>query len=99
MEEAHTPASYFIAVIAVIGGAFLMPSFPIFIMVVCPLLLLGILAYSILNGKRRQRHLLGAVHCAPGIECQSYSVAGRNALRPYSHAPVAVSQSRTVSGM
>lgn len=99
MEDAHTPAGYFIAIIAVIGGAFLMPSFPIFIMVVGPLLLLGIVTYSILKGKRRQRHLLSAMNCVRSTECQSHSVAGRNELHPYSHAPVAVSQSRTVSGM
>ena len=52
MEEAHTPAGYFIAIVAVLGGALLMPSFPVFILVVGPLLLLGILAYALLRTKQ-----------------------------------------------
>lgn len=52
MKEAHTPAGYFIAIVAVLGGALLMPSFPIFILVVGPLLLPGILAYALLRTKQ-----------------------------------------------
>ncbi len=52
MEEAHTPAGYFITIAAVLGGALLMPSFPVFIIVVSPLLLLGILAYALLRTKQ-----------------------------------------------
>ena len=52
MEEAHTPAGYFIAIVAVLGGALLMPSFPVFIFAVGPLLLLGILAYALLRRKQ-----------------------------------------------
>lgn len=52
MEEAHTPASYFIAIVAVLGGALMMPTFPIFIMIVCPLLLLGIVVYALLRRKQ-----------------------------------------------
>lgn len=84
MEDARTPAGYFFAIGAVIGGAFLIPSFPIFIMVVCPSLLLGLSAYLLFKGIRRKRQSQHVEH---------------NTLRPYSHAPVAVSQSRTVSGM
>ena len=51
MEEAHTPASYFIAIVAVLGGALMMPTFPIFIIIVCPLLLLGIVVYAMLRRK------------------------------------------------
>ena len=47
MEDARTPAGYFIAIVAVIGGTFLMPPFPIVIMIAGPLLLLGLLAYSL----------------------------------------------------
>ncbi|HEV7235608.1 MAG TPA: hypothetical protein VGN15_05465 [Ktedonobacteraceae bacterium] len=58
MEEAHTPAGYFIAIVAVLGGALLMPSFPVFIIVVGPLLLLGILAYALLRTQqsRTRKH-------------------------------------------
>jgi uncharacterized membrane protein len=52
MEKAHTPASYFIAIAAVLGGALMMPTFPIFIIIVCPLLLLGIVVYALLRRKQ-----------------------------------------------
>ena len=52
MEEAHTPAGYFIAIVSVLGGALLMPSFPVFIIVVGPLLLLGIVVYALLRRKQ-----------------------------------------------
>ncbi len=52
MEEAHTPAGYFIAIVAVLGGALLMPSFPVLIIVIGPLLLLGIMAYALLRRKQ-----------------------------------------------
>lgn len=52
MEDAHTPAGYFIAIVAVLGGAMLMPPFPVFVVVVGPALLLGILAYGLLRAKR-----------------------------------------------
>ncbi len=52
MEEAHTPAGYFIAIVAVLGGALLMPSFPVFIIVIGPLLLLSIMAYALLRRKQ-----------------------------------------------
>lgn len=56
MEDAHTPAGYFIAIVAVLGGVLLMPSFPVFIIVVGPLLLLGIMAYALLRRKQCNAH-------------------------------------------
>ncbi len=52
MEEAHTPAGYFLAIFAVLGGALLMPTFPVLIIIVCPLLLLGIGVYALLRRKQ-----------------------------------------------
>lgn len=72
MEDNPTAVSYFISIFAVIGGALLIPSLPICIMIIGPLLLLSVLAYALLKRKRRSS---------------------------YSQAPVAVSQSRTVSGI
>lgn len=54
MEDAHTPAGYFIAIGAVLGGALLMPPFPVFIVVVGPALLLGLLAYGLLRARRNK---------------------------------------------
>ena len=39
MDETRTPAGYFIAIIAVVGGTFLLPPLPVLILL-CPLLLL-----------------------------------------------------------
>ena len=54
LEDTHTPAGYFIAIVAVLGGAMLMPPFPVFIVVIGPALLLGILAYSLFRARRRK---------------------------------------------
>lgn len=39
MEETHTPAGYFLAIVLVLGAAWLMPPFPLFFLI-APLLLL-----------------------------------------------------------
>lgn len=63
MEDAHTPASYGIAVVAVLGGAFLMPPFPLFFLIVGPLCLLGIIAVLSI----RSKHSLQKEHQARGL--------------------------------
>ncbi|MDQ6661649.1 MAG: hypothetical protein M3Z24_11870 [Chloroflexota bacterium] len=52
MEDAHTPASYIIAVVAVLSGAFLMPPFPLFFLIVGPVCLLGLVAVLFVRAKR-----------------------------------------------
>ncbi len=42
MLENRTAAGYFIAVIAVVGGVWLMPSLPVFVLMSGPLVLLGL---------------------------------------------------------
>ena len=46
MEDSHTHSafSYFVAIFAVVGGAFLMPPLPIFVLIVGPLVLIGCIA-------------------------------------------------------
>ncbi len=68
LEDTHTPAGYFIAIVAVLGGALLMPPFPMFIIGIAPALLLGILAYSLLRARRRKiqtASMSPVVHTAP----------------------------------
>ncbi|MDQ6659727.1 MAG: hypothetical protein M3Z24_02035, partial [Chloroflexota bacterium] len=52
MEDAHTPASYIIAVVAVLSGAFLMPPFPLFFLIIGPVCLLGLVAVLFVRAKR-----------------------------------------------
>jgi hypothetical protein len=81
--EQRTAIGYFIAIIAVLGGAFLMPSFEVFFTTIGPLLLL-VLTPVLLIGYaqyRQQRRLL----------------AKRGATLSYSQEPVAVNQSSTSS--
>jgi hypothetical protein len=83
--EQHTAAGYFIAIIAVLGGAFLMPSFavffttlgPLLLFILTPVLLIGLAQY------RQQKRLL----------------AKRSTTKSYSQEPVAVNQSSTSSDM
>ncbi len=83
--ERHTAAGYFIAILAVLGGALLMPSYAVFFTTIGPLLLL-ILTPVLLIGyaQYKQQKRLLAKGCA---------TAG------YSQEPVAVSQSSTSSDM
>jgi hypothetical protein len=46
MEETHTPAGYFIAIALVLGAVWLMPPFPLFLLI-APLLLLIALVFLI----------------------------------------------------
>lgn len=78
MEEAHTPAGYFIAIVAVLGGALLMPSFPVFIIVVGPLLLLGILVYALLQRKQsRTRKNVVSTGGSATPTCTQVSIASQ----------------------
>lgn len=59
MEDSHThtPAGYIIAVIAVLGSAWLMPPFPIFILSIGPVCLLGLITFILFRKLRaRQKH-------------------------------------------
>ena len=83
--ERGTAAGYFIPIIAVLGGAFLIASFPVFFTTIAPLVLL-ILTPVLLIGSakyREQKHLL----------------AKRSATTGHSQEPVVVSQSSTSSDM
>jgi len=84
-QEKHTAAGYFIAVIAVLGGMLLMPSFAVFFTTIGPLLLL-VLTPVLLIGyakHKQQKRLLAKGSMTAG----------------YSQEPVAVSQSSTSSDM
>ena len=83
--EKHTAAGYFIAIIAILGGALLMPSFAVFFTTIGPLLLLiltPVLLISYAQYKQQKRLL-----------------AEGSATALYSQEPVAVSQSSTSSDM
>lgn len=57
MEDSHTPAGYFIAIIVVLGSAWLIPPFPIFILSIGPLCLLGLIGFMLFRKARtRQEH-------------------------------------------
>lgn len=58
MERNHTPASYFIAIVAVLGSVVLMPPLPVFIVAVCPLLVLGTAVCLIIRSLLSQRMTL-----------------------------------------
>lgn len=83
--EQHTAAGYFIAIIAVLGGAFLMPSFAFFFTTIGPLLLL-VLTPALLIGYAQYRQ-------------QKRLLAKCSMTAHYSQEPVAVSQSSTSSDM
>jgi len=74
MEDAHTPGGYFIAIVAVLGGALLMPPFPVFIVVVGPALLLGILAYGPIRARRNKarKDSVSPLHQDTREECPYY---------------------------
>ncbi|HVB25406.1 MAG TPA: hypothetical protein VNG51_25945 [Ktedonobacteraceae bacterium] len=57
MEDSHTHtlAAYFITIIAVLGSAWLMPPFPLFILSIGPVCILGLLI-CILFRKLHARH-------------------------------------------
>jgi hypothetical protein len=83
--QQHTAAGYFIAIIAVLGGAFLMPSFAVFFTTIGPLLLL-VLTPVLLIGYAQYRQ-------------QKRLPAERSTATRYSQEPEAVSQSSTSSDM
>ena len=83
--ERRTAAGYFITIIAVLGGALLMPSFTVFFTTIGPLLLL-VLTPVLLIGYAKYRQ-------------QKRLLAKRSATARYSQEPVAVSQSSTSSDM
>ena len=83
--EQHTAAGYFITIIAVLGGALLMPSFAVFFSTIGPLLLF-ILTPMLLIGYVQYRQ-------------QKRQQAKQCAATRYSQEPVAVSQSSTSSDM
>jgi hypothetical protein len=84
-QEKQTAAEYFIAIIAVLGGALLMPSFAVFFTTIGPLLLL-ILTPVLLIGYAQHRQ-------------QKRLLAKESMTALYSQEPVAVSQSSTSSDM
>ncbi len=83
--EQRTAAGYFITIIAVLGGALLMPSFTVFFSIIGPLLLL-VLTPVLLIGYAQYRQ-------------QQPPLAKQNTTTRYSQEPVAVSQSSTSSDM
>lgn len=57
MEDSHTPAGYIIAIIAVLGSAWLLPPFPIFILSIGPVCLSALLVFLLFRKVRtRQEH-------------------------------------------
>lgn len=59
MEDSHTHtlAAYFITIIAVLGSAWFMPPFPIFILSIGPVCILGALIFILFRKLRtRQKH-------------------------------------------
>ncbi len=83
--EQHTAAGYFIAIVAVLGGALLMPSFTVFFTTIGPLLLF-VLTPVLLIGFAQYRQ-------------QKRLLAKRDKTACHSQEPVAVSQSSTSSDM
>ena len=83
--EKHTAAGYFIAIIAVLGGALLMPSFAVFFSTIGPLVLL-VLTPVLLIGYTQHKQ-------------QKRLLAKQDLTADYSQEPVAVSQSSTSSDM
>jgi hypothetical protein len=71
MEDSHTSAGYIIAIIAVLGSAWLMPPFPIFILSIGPICILGLLMF-ILFRKLRARQKQSVIAQQNGI-----SLAGK----------------------
>lgn len=55
MEDSHTPAGYIIAIVAVLGSALLMPPFPIFILSIVPLCILGLVIFILFRKVRARR--------------------------------------------
>ena len=84
-SQQRTAAGYFIAIICVLGGAFLMPSFAGFFTTIGPLLLL-VLTPVLLIGYAQYRQ-------------QKCLLAKESTTALYSQEPVAVSQSSTSSDM
>jgi hypothetical protein len=83
--EKHTAAGYFIAVIAVLGGMLLMPSFAVFFTTIGPLLLLVLTPVLLIGYAQYRQH-----------KCL---LAKESTTALYSQEPVAVSQSSTSSDM
>lgn len=81
--ERHTAKGYFFTIIAVLGGALFMPSFPAFFTTIGPLLLL-VLTPMFLIGLVQYRQ-------------QNRLPAKQGMATGYSQEPVAVSQSSTSS--
>jgi Flp pilus assembly protein TadB len=84
-SEQHNAADYFVAIIAVLGGAWLMMAFMSSFIALAPLLLL-LLTPVVLIGSARYRQ-------------QRKHLAQQNTMLNYSQEPVLVSQSRTSSDM
>lgn len=55
MEDSHTPAGYVIAIVAVLGSALVMPPFPIFILSIVPLCILGLIIFIVFRKVRTRR--------------------------------------------
>ena len=83
--EQHTAAGYFITIIAVLGGALLMPSFAVFFSTIGPLLLLVLTPALLIGYAQYQQH--------------KRQLAKQSMTTHYSQEPVAVSQSSTSSDM
>ena len=61
MEDSHTPLGYGIAIIAVLGSAWLMPPLPIFILSIGPLCIFGLLVYILFRKVHaRQKFQIGS---------------------------------------
>lgn len=84
-SDHRSAAGYFIPIIAVLGGALLMPTFAVYFLTLAPLLLL-VLTPVLLIGSAQYRQ-------------QKKQLAKQNATPDYSQEPVAVSQSSTSSDM
>lgn len=74
MEDSHTPAGYIIAVAAVLGSALLMPPFPIFILSIVPLCVLGLVIFILVRKLRTRRK-----HSVPTQQIETYPVGKEKA--------------------
>ncbi len=74
MEDSHTPAGYIIAIAAVLGSALVMPPFPIFILSVVPLCVLGLVLFILVRKLRTRRK-----HLVPAQRIETYPVGKEKA--------------------
>ena len=84
-SEQRSAVEYFITIIAVLGGAFLLSAYTVYFFALAPLLLLVLTPVALIGSARYRQ--------------QKRQLAQRNMTAGYSQEPVAVSQSSTTSDM